>query len=201
MIGNGVEISLKDGSEVLNSVDIKDQNALQSYGDNLMSDNNTNWAVSYFGEMRKQMFLDLDAKQMVDEKRFFHLGIDIWMPLGSRLFSPIDGEVIEAEYESGFGNYGGFVLIKHTVGNNAIYSFYGHLNPDFLPDIGTRLSAGTQFAQIGDMTQNGGYFYHTHLQILTEEGYKNGFLHKGYADKETFDGINKFVLDPAGFIS
>ena len=194
--GKGVFIDLSDKGNIFSECDIKDQQAVQVYADELMSSENTNWAISDFGERREKFFRELDAQQMVREKRFYHLGVDIWMSVNSEIFAPLDGKVVEASYEEGFGNYGGYIVLQHTIDSEIFYSFYGHLNPKILPEEGAELKAGDKLAQLGDMTQNGGYFYHTHLQILTQEGYDEGFAHKGYATDEIFSEIERYVLDP-----
>jgi len=46
---------------------------------------------------------------MVADKRFIHLGLDVIVGLGT----PLNATVAESGYESGEGNYGGYVLLKH----------------------------------------------------------------------------------------
>ncbi len=118
---------------------------------------------------------------MVAENRFYHLGLDIIVPLGMILHTPLKGVVNQTGYEEGNGNYGGYVLLKHEVeGMDTFYSLYGHLSTDSLPADGTILSPGEAFAEIGDFHENGNWFYHTHLQVITETGMQRGFIEKGY---------------------
>ncbi len=198
--GTGVFIDLSDESKVFDECDIKNQEALQGYAQQLMKEYNTNWAISGFGERRERFFRELDAEQMVEEERFYHLGTDIWMPVDSTVFAPAEGVVVESDYEDGFGNYGGYVVLKHNTAE-AFYSFYGHLNPSTLPSLNKVIKKNEKIARLGDMTQNGGYFYHTHLQILTPQGYRDGFVHKGYATDEVFSNIKQFILNPKFFLS
>lgn len=193
--GAGVFVSLADGSEVFEKIDINDQKALQAYADDLMSEANTNWAVSDFGENRKFMFSELGHLQMVEEGRFFHLGLDIWAPVGFELFAPLAGEIVVSEYEAGAGNYGGMVVVKHEVEKQTFYTVYGHLNKDKLPVLGL-IQKADRIGFLGEMDSNGGYFYHVHLQVLTEVGFKKGFTNKGYATLEDFQKIEKYCLDP-----
>ncbi len=60
------------------------------------------------------------------------------------------------------------------------YSFYGHLNKEKLPAAGTEFAAGEAFSYIGDFHENGNWFYHTHLQVITQKGLEQGFISKGY---------------------
>jgi hypothetical protein len=50
---------------------------------------------------------------MAAEERYFHLGLDIIVPLHAELRTPLDAVVEEAGYEEGDGNYGGYVLLRH----------------------------------------------------------------------------------------
>jgi hypothetical protein len=72
------------------------------------------------------------------------------------------------------------------------YSFYGHLNREKLPAQGEKFKAGEVFSHIGDFHENGNWFYHTHLQIITQMGFEQGYLSKGYcaaADLPRMDGL------------
>ncbi len=194
--GEGCFIDLSDKGDIFDKCNVKDQVALQKEVDKILLAKNTNWAISDFGERRERFFKALDAQQMVAEERFYHLGLDIWMPVNTQIYAPLDGIVVQADYEDGYGNYGGYIVLKHNISNESFYSFYGHLNPRSLPAVGDSLKAGDKMARLGDMENNGGYFFHTHLQVLTEEGYKNNFVHKGYATDKVFATIENYVLDP-----
>lgn len=194
--GNGLFLPLSDNSDVFDYIDIRNQNELQDFANNKMLEADTNWAISEFGEKRSFMFSELGFSQMVTEGRFYHLGVDLWLPEGTALYSPIDGEVVISMYEEGDGNYGGLVVIKHVIANEDIYSVYGHLDKEKLPKVGIQLHSGEKFAELGGMSSNGGYFYHLHLQVLTEKGYSEGFVHKGYSTEEQFKVIDKWCLNP-----
>ena len=51
-----------------------------------------------------------------------HDGIDIAVPLNTKVISAADGKVVKAKWNGGYGNY---IEIDH---GNGIHSFYGHLN-------------------------------------------------------------------------
>ena len=72
------------------------------------------------------------------------------------------------------------------------YSLYGHLNREKLPAKNTLIPAGQVFAYIGDYHENGNWFYHTHIQVITRQGLDAGYLSKGYctaADLAVMDGL------------
>lgn len=198
--GDGLFLGLDDSSPVLDEINIADQSALQAYADQKLLEAGTNWAISAFGEPRERMFRALDCDQMVGEGRFYHLGVDFWLPAGSNIYAPLGGTIVESGYESGFGNYGGFVCVKHSQFNKPIYTFYGHLDPVTVLEVGQVITSGDVIGKLGNMQNNGGYFYHLHLQVLTESGYEAGFAHKGYATKKQFSEIDSYVLDSSYFL-
>ncbi|MDD2839553.1 MAG: peptidoglycan DD-metalloendopeptidase family protein [Rickettsiales bacterium] len=156
--------------------------------------NNKAWAVSGYLEDRTTLLKKYP--QMVSENRVYHLGLDITVPLGSELFAPVNGKVVISEYEKGDGNYGGMVVLEHNIGGLAFYSLYGHRNKNELPIVGNIIKKGEKFDKIGDFNENGNWFHHTHLQVLTEEGYKNGWVHKGYCSDKDLANIDKYCPNP-----
>ena len=153
------------------------------------------WGVASYLERRDTLLGD--CPQMAAEKRFFHLGLDVIVPLATPLHAPLDAVVAQSGYESGEGNYGGFVLLRHELdGVEPFFSFYGHLCRTRLPCEGTRVSAGQRFAEIGDFHENGNWFHHTHLQVITEKGLAAGYVSKGYCREGDLADMNDLCPSP-----
>lgn len=152
------------------------------------------FALSNYLENRSAMLCEYP--QMVAEKRYYHLGLDVSAPLGTKLYAPLDGIVTISEYEEGEGNYGGMVVLEHDVGGLIFYSLYGHLNLNSLPNVGDRIKKGDNFAAIGDFEENGNWFRHTHLQVLTEAGYRDGWTNKGYCSEKDIPTIGEYCPSP-----
>ena len=126
-----------------------------------------------------------------------HLGLDIIVPLGTPLHAPLNGIVAESGYESGEGNYGGFVLLRHDSQYfQSFYSFYGHLRRSTLPAIDQTFTAGEPFAEIGDFAENGNWFHHTHLQVITAKGLDNGYIAKGYCSERDLAHMESLCPSP-----
>ncbi len=172
----------------------KFQKALENY-----KSNNKNLIISGYLEKREHMFRTLGCQQMVQEKRFFHLGIDLCRPKNSPIFTPLDGKVINAGYEKGEGNYGGFIVLQHEINRIIFFTVYGHLNPQKLPIKGKNLKAGQLLAFLGDFHQNGNYFHHLHFQVLSQKGFENGFISKGYCTTQQLETIEEYCPNP-GFL-
>ncbi len=153
------------------------------------------WGVSAYLERRETLLGD--CPQMMAEKRFIHLGLDVIVDLGAPLFAPLDAIVEASGYEGGEGNYGGYVLLKHkSPFFKTFYSFYGHLCKDGLPAAGKVFPAGAAFAKIGDFYENGNWFYHTHIQVITRKGLERGYLSKGYCNEKDLVQMNDLCPSP-----
>jgi len=185
---------LSSGSTLLDNIDMRDQENFQKILEEKMGPNHS-WGVASYLENRASLLSD--CPQMAAEKRFIHLGLDIIVPLGTPLHAPLDGVVAESDYESGDGNYGSFVLLRHSSPHfTTFYSLYGHLRRSSLPKNGSTFRAGEPFAEIGDFHENGKWFYHTHLQVITEKGLKHGYLSKGYCSQSDLKEMETLCPSP-----
>jgi hypothetical protein len=182
--GDPYVADLSPESLLLKGINPRDQRRFQEALEEEMSISGHHWGLAPYLERRDTLLAD--CPQMVAEQRFIHLGLDVIVPLGSMLHAPLDAVVDAAGYEAGEGNYGGYVLLKHESRRfETFFSFYGHLCRSRLPRVGKSLSAGEAFAEIGDFPDNGNWFYHTHVQVITKKGLAAGYMAKGYcADKD-----------------
>jgi hypothetical protein len=176
-------------SPLLEGRDARDQTGLQAILEAEMAKGGHRWGVAPYLERRDTLLGD--CPQMVAEQRFLHLGLDVIVPLGTPLHAPLDAVVETTGYEAGEGNYGGFVLLKHAHPRfETFYSLYGHLCKTELPADGKIFAAGEAFAAIGDFHENGNWFYHTHIQVITAKGLAAGYADKGYCAEKDLVQIN-----------
>lgn len=185
---------LSPTSPLLEGLDVRDQKRFQAVLNDVMAPMFT-WGLAAYLERRDTLLAD--CPQMVTDQRFIHLGLDVIVDLGTPLHAPLDAIVHESGYEDGEGNYGGFVLLRHeSPFFETFFSFYGHLCKDRLPSIGQSFAAGAAFAQIGDFHENGNWFHHTHLQVITSKGLDQGYVSKGYCTKEDLIRMNALCPSP-----
>lgn len=185
---------LSTNSPLLEGMDVRDQKRFQRVLDEKMGSKYC-WGVSPYLERRDTLLGD--CPQMVAEKRFIHLGLDVIVGLGKKLHAPLDATVAQGGYESGEGNYGGYVLLKHESPYfETFFSFYGHLCKDRLPAVGQTFPAGAIFAEIGDFNENGNWFHHTHIQVITRKGMECGYVSKGYCREEDIFQMNDLCPSP-----
>ena len=127
-------------SQLLEDSPARDQAAFQEILERTMAPDYL-WGFSPYLERRDTLLAD--CPQMAAEKRFYHLGMDIIVPVDTPLCAPLEAVVEESGYEDGEGNYGGFVLLRHEGrGFTPFFSLYGHLNRHHLPTVGRAFQAG-----------------------------------------------------------
>ncbi len=193
--GDPLMVDLSPSSRLLEGLNPRDQRGLQAALEAEMARGGHRWGLAPYLERRDTLLAD--CPQMVAEQRFIHLGLDVIVPLGSTLHAPLDAVVEAAGHEAGEGNYGGYVLLKHADRRfETFYSFFGHLCRNRLPGVGKSLAAGDAFAAIGDFHENGNWFHHTHIQVITAEGRDAGYITKGYCAERELARMNALCPSP-----
>ena len=87
-----------------------------------------------------------------------HNGIDVANPIGTPIYSIMDGTVINSGPAQGYGNW---IRVQHDDGS---ISVYGHMQASsLLVNVGDRVSAGQQIAAIGNEGRSTGP--HLHFEI------------------------------------
>jgi murein DD-endopeptidase MepM/ murein hydrolase activator NlpD len=93
-----------------------------------------------------------------------HLGVDIANAIGTPIYAPEEGVVLQAGPASGFGLA---VYLQHPDGSITVY---GHINQYFV-QAGEQVAAGQQIAEIGNKGQSTGA--HLHFEVHNGGLYQN----------------------------
>tara|TARA_B100001248_G_scaffold103616_2_gene77211 strand:- start:2351 stop:5380 length:3030 start_codon:yes stop_codon:yes gene_type:complete len=103
-----------------------------------------------------------------EENRTIHLGLDFWVPPGTKVCSVFDGEIVAAVNDKGNKEYGGLVIIKHKVEDFEFFSLYGHNTVDSVlkNKIGSKVKRGKEIAVVANYPENGNWAPHLHFQIM-----------------------------------
>ena len=174
--------------------DTTDFTALQSAVSNVLALNRASWGIGKYLEPRPTLLRHYP--QMIRERRIYHAGVDITASPGTPIFSPLDATVFRAGKEEGLGNYGGFVILQHVLDDETFYSFYGHLHTPHRVKEHDVIARGQLFAAIGDGSDSGGWFTHTHVQILTERAVAEKRVLQGYVAAEDLPCIDMLFPSP-----
>ncbi len=114
-----------------------------------------------------------------NEQRTIHIGVDLFVPAGSPIFAPLEGEVHSVQNNTLDLDYGPTVILAHKPQDAPeFYTLYGHLGGEVLGKlkVGKKVQRGEQFSTVGENTENGGWPPHLHFQIITDIlGYSGDF--------------------------
>jgi 4-aminobutyrate aminotransferase-like enzyme/Ser/Thr protein kinase RdoA (MazF antagonist) len=106
------------------------------------------------------------------EARTVHLGLDLFLPAGARVFAPLGGVVHSFRDNAAPLDYGPTVILRHSVddGRLTFFTLYGHLDRESVAWLqpGQPIPAGSPVGRVGDSGVNGGWPPHLHFQIVTD---------------------------------
>lgn len=111
------------------------------------------------------------AADPLAERRTIHLGVDFFAAPGIAIHAPLDSTVHALGNNTAQLDYGPVVILKHDAGEaGPIFTLYGHLTSDSLNSlrVGQKIARGTEFARIGNTTENGGWPPHLHFQVILD---------------------------------
>ena len=165
-------IDLSVSNSELSQIDLKNPNDFETFIENHLRKNNAKVAFGGYNEVRNlykktSLFNDEQA-----DERNIHIGMDLWIKAGTPVLAALDGTVYGFDYNTGAGNYGPTIILKHSFENQTFYTLYGHLSLESIRDIeiDTHFKKGQQLATLGDSSVNGGYSPHLHFQIIKNIG-------------------------------
>ena len=169
----------------------------QEFNENIFNElknSGKKWGIGEYLEERKNILRG--SINIINEKRIYHLGLDIIVPYNSVVFCPLDGYVHKLGKENQKGNYGGYLILKHQVNNHTFYSLYGHLKTPHKVQLGEKILAGQELALIGKESDSGGWFCHLHLQIITQKALTKGYSEWGYISEKLLPKVGEYFPDP-----
>ncbi|MBB6484768.1 aminotransferase class III-fold pyridoxal phosphate-dependent enzyme [Rhizobium lusitanum] len=128
--------------------------------------------VGSWGEKRT-VYTDkaFESRFIEGKRRIHHLGVDLFMPAGTPLYTPVAGIVRSVEIEHEPLGYGGLIALEHAPeGCPTFVTLWGHMAHEALGRLkpGQRLEAGDLVGYMGDIHENGGWTPHLHFQISTD---------------------------------
>jgi len=105
-----------------------------------------------------------------DAERSIHIGVDVFMPAGTPLYAPLDGEVHSFANRQVDGDYGPVIILRHELEGTVFHTLYGHLSEDSLDGLvdGKPVRAGDKLAAIGARPRNGNWVAHLHFQLIED---------------------------------
>ncbi len=123
------------------------------------------------------------------DSRFpIHVGVDLWLPEGTEVYSPVTGIVVySGKTDNCRGGWGNRIDILHR---DKIYIF-GHLD-NGIPRHGKVIIKGKRIGKLGSRETNGGWRPHLHIQVMELEDY---FRWKNPREIDAYSTKNKIFLN------
>lgn len=113
-----------------------------------------------------------------DAERSIHIGVDVFMPAGTAIYAPLDGEVQSFANRQVSGDYGPVIILRHRLDDVEFHTLYGHLSESSLAGLhdGKSVSAGDQIGEFGPRPVNGNWSPHLHFQLIEDmQGYRGDY--------------------------
>lgn len=153
---------------------IADTERFSKYVDGQLQDTGSKYGIGGYNEnralyQRSELFEG-------EEPRTIHLGIDIWGPAGTKVYTPIGGMVHSFAFNNAFGDYGATVILLHQLETISFYTLYGHVSLADLGGLqeGKYINRGEVLAHFGETSENGNWPPHLHFQIIEDMEMKEG---------------------------
>lgn len=178
---NVVIFNLTEANEELQQLDLEDTEAFTEYIFAKLREQQTMVGIGRYNEDRAIY----RRSALFGNVRSIHLGIDIWAPPGSPVFTPLPGSVHSFQNNVGFGDYGPTIILEHEIEGVTFYTLYGHLSTGSIArlQVGQFFEAGERIGYLGHMQENGNWPPHLHFQIITDmQGRRGDF--PGVATRE-----------------
>ncbi|QRM87822.1 peptidoglycan DD-metalloendopeptidase family protein [Lacinutrix sp. WUR7] len=187
-----ISIDLSENNSDLNTFNVSSSQDWQGFIQHYLKKHNKKVAFGGYAEKRNIYKRSTYFKsQNIEEERNIHLGIDLWIAAGTKIYTPLDATVHSFKNNPNFGDYGPTIILKHSIKDQVFYTLYGHLSVASIQSIkvGQLLKAGACIATLGDATVNGDYAPHLHFQIIRNmEDYIGDY--PGVCSKKN---LNKFI--------
>ena len=166
---------LSDKNNELAKIDLSCTKDFSDYINRKLTEMNSLFGVGLYNEDRTiYRRSELFAKEK--EPRSVHLGIDLWVPEQTPVFSPLPAIVHSINDNNNFGDYGPTIILEHSLDGVKFYTLYGHLSRTSLNRIkvGKKIAQGQKFAKVGNSKENGEWPTHVHFEIITDMLGKTG---------------------------
>lgn len=110
------------------------------------------------------------------EPRSLHLAVDIWGPVGTPVYAPLNGHIHSFQFNNEYHDYGATIILCHELEGFTFHTLYGHLSLADLEGLkpNTPVAAGQMIAHLGPLAENGHWPPHLHFQLIIDMEGKTG---------------------------
>lgn len=172
-----VSLDLSDQKTSELNIDLSTEFALQDYLENYLKKHKAK--AAYGGYLERRRLYDRSSyfgDSSYSHKRNIHLGLDIWAPAGTPVYSPLPGVIHSQQDNLNYGDYGPTIILEHLLNGQKFFTLYGHLSREslFSYKVGEEILREKPLALLGSNEVNGNYAPHLHFQLILDLGNKKG---------------------------
>ncbi len=163
-----LSLDLSESNKTLNAIDVSSSFKLNAYIDSHIKKHDALVAYGGYLEVRNIYKRSSHFNRQTEDERNIHLGVDLWSPANTQIYTPLDATVHSFKNNMNYGDYGPTIILKHIIADVIFYTLYGHLSLASIKDlkIGQAFKQGEQIATLGDTSVNGDYPPHLHFQVI-----------------------------------
>jgi len=193
-----VPLDLSIKNEVLNAINISSSTTLGNFVNTHIQNHHGLIGFGGYNETRNIYQRSTHFNKMEpDNERNIHLGVDLWAPAGTVVYTPLNGIVHSFKNNTHYGDYGPTIILKHIIQNHTFYTLYGHLSLKSISGLkeGMAFQQGDLLGDLGDAHINGDYPPHLHFQIIKDiQNYQGDY--PGVCSKKDLDFYLNNCPDP-----
>jgi peptidoglycan LD-endopeptidase LytH len=154
-------------NSLLLQTDLQDNDAFEKAVQSMLVEKNAKIGVGGYFEDRF-IYRRSNHFDVLTESRNIHLGIDVWIDAGTKVFSPLGATVHSFQDNDNFGDYGPTIILEHELEGVKFYTLYGHLSKSSLEGLekGKQIKKGDKIAEVGPYPENGHWPPHLHFQVM-----------------------------------
>ncbi len=167
-----VKLDLSKNNEKLAQLDLNDEQAFSQFISDQLKDDE----IGYGGYGEERSLYSRSDLFSSEEPRTVHLGTDLWTAAGTSVFAPLEGKIHSFSNLAVHGDYGPVIILEHQLGDQKLYSLYGHLSLKSLKGkkVGQEIKKGQEFAWLGAYHENFHWPPHLHFQLMWDLQGKTG---------------------------
>ena len=167
---NTYHIHISESNNIFSDVDSSDPEACWEVVKQKLEEEKKVAAIGGYGEKRTAYRVNPSLYGNQEDERCIHIGVDIWMSVGTPIQAPLDATVHSFADNNSLGNYGPTIILEHELASVHVYSLYGHLTRESLKglEVGQTIKKGEAFAAIGAAEVNGNWAPHLHYQFIAD---------------------------------
>jgi murein DD-endopeptidase MepM/ murein hydrolase activator NlpD len=164
-----VQLDFSSLNERLKEIDLDNSEQFEQFIQDEISIMGGNCGIGGYLEERV-IYRRSSHYENADEPRCMHLGVDIWINVGTEVFVCADGIIHSAAINNTYGDYGGTIILEHQFNNSKIYSLYGHLSHESIANarIGALIQQSEFIGKLGSWNENGNWPAHLHFQLIRD---------------------------------